>query len=467
MTKKKKKKSLSFKSYMGILLFIVSLVLWGLIGFMGVLPLEYLIILGILILIIDFIIILMLKSKGKIKSSLGVVASALLMIIMVIGINYELGTLEFFNQFGSNHYKTEEYNIVVLKDSKYNEIADLENKTIGYLDSDNLEEVWSNIKIEYKTKEYLDVDTMIDELKSKIVDAIILESARMDILEEENPEVWASLRIIDTIKVKVKIEEDLAEVDVTKESFNIYISGIDTYGDITKTSRSDVNMVLSVNPKTKKIVITNIPRDYYVKLNSKGEYDKLTHAGIYGVMESVNTVEDLLDININYYVKVNFTTVEDVVDALGGITVNSNYEFTSQDGYHYNKGINELDGKRALSFARERKSFAGGDRTRGENQQIVLKAMIDKAMSAQILSKYNELLKSLNGEFATNLSDEDITSFIKMQIKDMAKWEIKTVNLDGTDSYQYVYSYKKNKLYVMLPDEESIQEAQATINSIM
>ena len=172
---------------------------------------------------------------------------------------------------------------------------------------------------------------------------------------------------------------------------------------------------MSVNPTTKEILLTNIPRDYYVKLHTFGEYDKLTHAGIYGVDESIHTLEDLFDTKINYYVKVNFTSLVDIVDALGGVTVNSKYSFVSQDGYSYKKGENVLDGKKALSFARERKSFKEGDRVRGENQQLVLTALINKAMSPKIITNYVDILKALKGKFVTNISDDEITKLIKMQ----------------------------------------------------
>mgnify|MGYP000007766483 FL=1 len=165
------------------------------------------------------------------------------------------------------------------------------------------------------------------------------------------------LEKLDAIKVEIKNEDIGKSVDVTNKPFNVYISGIDTYGSINKVSRSDVNILMSVNPIKKEILLTNIPRDYYVKLHTFKEYDKITHAGIYGVNESIKTIEDLLDTKINYYIKVNFTSLVDIVDALDGITVNSNYIFVSNDGYSYVKGANVLDGKKALSFARERKSF--------------------------------------------------------------------------------------------------------------
>ena len=192
----------------------------------------------------------------------------------------------------------------------------------------------------------------------------------------------------------------------------------------------------------------------------------LTHAGIYGIDESINTLEDLFDTKINYYVKVNFTSLVDIVDALDGITVNSPYSFVSQDGYSYKKGDNILDGKKALSFARERKSFKEGDRTRGENQQRVLTALINKAMSPKIITNYTNLLTSLKGKFVTNISDEDITKLIKMQLKNNSSWTIKSISVNGTDAMDYVYSYNKTKLYVMKPDYETVNNAKEQIKKV-
>ena len=262
--------------------------------------------------------------------------------------------------------------------------------------------------------------------------------------------------------------EDIAnEVDITKDAFNIFVSGIDTYGSVSSVSRSDVNMVITVNPNTHKVLITSIPRDYYVTLASKNAKDKLTHAGIYGIEESVATVENLLNIKINYYVKVNFTSLMDIVDALGGVNVYSKYSFTSKDGYYYNQGYNNVDGKKALSFVRERSAFSEGDRTRVENQAAMIEALINKAISPTIITKYTSLLSALDGSFITNINTEDLTDFIKMQIDEMPEWTIENISLNGSDAFDYTYSYGGTKLYVMLPDNETVINATTKINEIL
>ena len=472
MSKNKRNSKLSFGKYLSIFLLIVSALVLVLVYFINVLPLEYFIILVILVLITDLFAIMLLLSKGKARNAIGIIVTIILLIVMILGITYELNTLDFLKQFGFNSYKTEKYNVIVLQDSEYESLDDLNDLSIAHLDLDThqgLNDAVTKIKNEIGFTSTIgeDISDLTNILATDEEPAIILEDAQLSIVEEESPEVYNELRIIYSVEVEIEIAEIGEAVDVTKDSFNILISGIDTYGSITKVSRSDVNILVTVNPSTHNILLTSIPRDYYVLIPEFNEYDKLTHAGIYGIETSVSTIENLLDTKINYYVKVNFTSVIDIVDAIGGITVDSSYDFTTPDGYHFTKGTNELDGEEALSFARERKSFADGDRVRGENQELILTAIINKAMSASIIMDYGNLLNALNDKFVTNITDEEITDFIKKQISEMPSWTIDSISLDGTDAYDYTYSYQKQKLYVMKPYQESIINAQERINSTL
>lgn len=466
------KKVLSFKKYLVILLIILSILFSGLIYFINVLPMEYFGVFVAVVVIIDLIVSLLLLSNGKVKNLIGGLFSLLLIVAMVFGINYSLNTMDFFKQFGFNEYKSENYNIIVLKTSNYKRIKDLNNKVIGHLDKSKYEGLEKaidklNKNISFESKILNDSSELLTSLEEKSIDAIILEDAQLEILKEANDDLYNSIRKLDAIKVEIKNEDIGKSVDVTNKPFNVYISGIDTYGSINKVSRSDVNILMSVNPIKKEILLTNIPRDYYVKLHTFKEYDKITHAGIYGVNESIKTIEDLLDTKINYYIKVNFTSLVDIVDALDGITVNSNYNFVSRDGYSYVKGANVLDGKKALSFARERKSFKEGDRVRGENQQLVLTSLINKAMSPKIITNYVDILKALKGKFITNISDDEITKLIKMQLNDGSSWNIKSISVNGSDAMDYVCSYKKTKLYVMKPDEKTVLNVKNNIKRIL
>ena len=473
MAKKKNNKSkMSFMKYLSIFLLIVSVLILVLVYFINVLPIDYFIVLVVLVLIIDLVVIKLLLGSGKIRNVIGVILSIILIIIMVFGITYELNTIDFLKQFGFNTYKEELYNVLVLESSDYETIRDLNGEAIGHLDNNvhkglnnAIEKIDNNIDFESVILD--DINSLVDNLIDEEVAAIILEDAQITMLKETNNELMDNLRIIENYSIETEIKNINKDIDVTSDSYNILITGIDSYGSITRVSRSDVNMIVSVNPKDKKILLTSIPRDYYVYLSDYGDYDKLTHTGIYGIDVTTKALEDLLDIDINYYVKVNFTTLVDIVDELGGITVNSNYDFTSIDGYHFSKGENNLNGKEALSFARERQAFSEGDRVRVENQQLVLTAIINKVLSAGIITNYNSLLNALSGEFLTNITNKEITDLIKWQIDGMYSWDIETISLDGSNAFDYTYSYKNQKLYVMMPYPESVNSAKEKINSVL
>ena len=322
-----------------------------------------------------------------------------------------------------------------------------------------------------------DIDSLTKDLIDSKIDAILIEEAQKDLLEEMSNELKNKERIIYEFSVDVLIKDELIKnVDITKESFNVFISGIDTYGKITSVSRSDVNMVVSINPRTHKILLTSIPRDYYVKLNGiNTEYkDKITHAGIHGIDTSVKTVEDLLSIDINYYAKVNFTSLIKIVDELGGIDVNVTTPFRAYYieenetvNYSFKKGMNHLNGKQALAYARERKSLPDGDVGRVKHQQQLIEAIVNKALSKTILLKYNDLLNALDGKFITNMGSTNITALIKQQIKEMPSWTIEKYTLEGTDAYAYTYSYKTVKSYVMEPKEDSVNVAKEKIKTLI
>lgn len=473
MAKKKNNKSkMSFMKYLSIFLLIVSVLILVLVYFINVLPIDYFIVLVVLVLIIDLVVIKLLLGSGKIRNVIGVILSIILIIIMVFGITYELNTLDFLKQFGFNTYKEELYNVLVLESSDYETLGDLNGEAIGHLDNNvhkglnsAIEKIDNNIDFESVILD--DINSLVDNLIDEEVAAIILEDAQITMLKETNNELMDNLRIIEDYSIETEIKNINKDIDITSDSYNILITGIDSYGSITRVSRSDVNMIVSVNPKDKKILLTSIPRDYYVYLSDYKDYDKLTHTGIYGIDVTTKALEDLLDIDINYYVKVNFTTLVDIVDELGGITVNSNYDFTSIDGYHFSKGENYLNGKEALSFARERQAFSEGDRVRVENQQLVLTAIINKVLSAGIITNYNSLLNALSGEFLTNITNKEITDLIKWQIDGMYSWDIETISLDGSNAFDYTYSYKNQKLYVMMPDEVSVNSAKEKINRVL
>lgn len=274
-------------------------------------------------------------------------------------------------------------------------------------------------------------------------------------------------------------EENEDQVDnISKHPFVIYLSGLDTRkkGDIAEKGLSDVNMVIAVNPTTKKVIMVSTPRDYYVGLyGDQNKLDKLTHAGNKGVECSMQTLEALYDIKFNYYAKINFKSVHDIVNAVGGVTVNSDYYFTSRYSYTgrtytFKKGENQLTGDSALAFARERKSFANGDRQRGIHQQVVIKAVIEKAISPALLKPSNikNMLKAVSDNTKTNFTEKEIKSLISFQLRDMkTPWEFETMSVDGTGDYAYTYSYPAQALYVMRPNMETVEAAKAAIDAVL
>ena len=482
MTKKKKRNQNKKNNFITNLLLVASIILILSILYIDILPIKYLLYIGIFIGILDLILIFI-KKKSK-RKLLPSIIPFLLSIIMLVASFYILKTDGLLNNLNLN-YKTYNYKVVVLKDSNYNKLNDIEDKQLGYYKTDGKETTKSLNKLASKVntnnKEYDNTETLVEDLLNKRVDAILIEETHLTILEEHNNDTEAVSKINNNINnfsdktkiiyeftIIVKTDNFSKDIDVTKKPFNVYISGIDTYGEISSVSRSDVNMVVTVNPETKQILLTSIPRDYYVKLHDKTGYnDKLTHAGLYGVDTSLKTIEDLLNIEINYYVKVNFSSVIDIVEALGGVEVYSDYSFTSIDGYNYTKGYNKVNGEEALSFARERKSFNAGDRQRVKNQQALLEAMFRKCTSASIITKYNSLLNSVNKSFVTNMPTDRLTALLKMQLKNRYKWIITSNSLEGSNSSNYTYSYSASKLYVMEPDEESVAKATSLINSVI
>jgi len=469
--KKTSTKIMPFFKYLAFVTVLITIIALGLFKFIDILPGEYFLILCVLLGVITLGIVLLLLTKhGPKKRVVGTIFSIIYLILLILVIVYELNTIGFLKKLGFKNYKTENYSVLVLKSSKYKELKDLNKKTIGSLEfnTEGLKE--SKAKIEKKISPEFITYNDISELKKKFLknemDAMLIEDSVLAIISEDDAEFSKSYNVIYDFSIDIETKDIAKKVDITKDTFSIFVSGIDTYGAVSSSARSDVNMVITVNPNTNKVLITSIPRDYYVTIAGKDCKDKLTHAGTYGVETSVGTIENLLDIKINYYIKVNFSSLIKIVDTLGGVNVYSKYNFTSSDGYNYQKGYNRVNGEKALSFVRERKAFNGGDRVRVENQAAMIKALIEKAISPSIITKYSSLLKSLEKLFITNLNMEDITEFIKKQIDDPKSWDIENISLDGKDSSDYTCYYKNYKLYVMTPDNETVISARNKIEEM-
>ena len=261
---------------------------------------------------------------------------------------------------------------------------------------------------------------------------------------------------------------------ITKEPFVVYLSGVDTRGDLTDKARSDVNIIAAVNPVTKQVVLINTPRDYYVDLAGTNSKDKLTHAGLYGVQTSMDTLGNLYGVDVQHYIRINFAGFINVIDALGGVDVYSDQAFTSvgSPGYYdpttFVEGWNHLDGKAALAFARERHAFKTGDVQRGINQMKVIDAMLNKIKSPALLMGFTKILDAVSDSFVTSLSQNQISALVRMQLSDFAEWNIERYTVTGTSgSSTKCYSAKGQKLYVMKPDEASVAKAKEMIAAVL
>lgn len=261
---------------------------------------------------------------------------------------------------------------------------------------------------------------------------------------------------------------------ITKEPFVVYLSGVDTRGDLTDKARSDVNIIAAVNPVTKQVVLINTPRDYYVDLAGTNSKDKLTHAGLYGVQTSMDTLGNLYGVDVQHYIRINFAGFINVIDALGGVDVYSDQAFTSvgSPGYYdpttFVEGWNHLDGKAALAFARERHAFKTGDVQRGINQMKVIDAMLNKIKSPALLMGFTKILDAVSDSFVTSLSQNQISALVRMQLSDFAEWNIERYTVTGSSgSSTKCYSAKGQKLYVMKPDEASVAKAKEMIAAVL
>ena len=329
------------------------------------------------------------------------------------------------------------------------------------------------------TTSYEDSVVMVQHLYDSKIDAIILNESYAGIIsdQEEYQDFSEKTRLIYEYEVVTKVHKDNKKSDGDLSTFIVYLSGSDTRNKTLDVSRSDVNILMAVNTKTKEIVLINTPRDYYVPISvsKSGTRDKLTHCGIYGIECSMDTLGNLYGQTVDYYAQINFTGLATLIDAVGGVTVNSDYAFSNThdnpllDGssLSVSVGENHLNGAQALAFARERMSVPGGDNARGVNQMKVITALVDKLSVGTILGNYSDILKSLQGMFATDMSQDDINALVKMQLGDMASWNIHSYAVTGSDGSSTTYSMPGTNAYVMYPNQSTVDHASELIEKVL
>ena len=486
---------------------------------LDVLPFKYLAAVIVLLLAIDAIIVFLATSVSKHGTRrIGCLVIIFFMLITLLGGDYYIySTNDTLNKISENRDTWEYYNVMVNAESSYQKAGDIQGKAVYVTDMDSKqlkeakERLITKSEVEYyKEPNFVavgerliswDVDKAeLDDAKddgekketaamtgsgSELADTEADSVADMDVepkeaiilvSESQNKILQSNIkgfkkntRTIYRIKVKKRANDNSKAVNVTEDSFNVLISGLDSWGTIDQGGLSDVNMVMTVNPTTRSILLTSIPRDSYIPLHSYGARDKLTHSGLYGEEETKATIEDFLGIDINYTIRVNFSMLCDIIDAVGGIRVYNDIDFySSVKGWHYTEGWHDMKGHYALWFARERKSFKDGDMKRNENQQKVLEALIKKVTSSTvILTRYTSILNVVEDEMATDLTDKDLKKLAKMQLSDMKKWHIEKMNITGSTGGAPCFSMGGQQLSCVFPSEETVNEAKKKIHDVM
>lgn len=443
-------------------------------------------------LIAAFVIVLTWSGHGKVRMAIGIALAVIGIVVACVGSFYVWKAVNTLDSISAGETETVQMGIYMRADDDRELAADLQFGILETVDREAtdsvIEKLNKDLKTEISFQEYESPVALIEALLKGDVDAAILNQAVLDVLEELPgfQEKLAKIRQAALHSVEIETSagddklpgtEDPVQPDYAslKDSFAIYISGIDTRGKPSVKSRSDVNIVAVVNPKTKQILLVSTPRDYYVTISSPNPYwdgkkDKLTHAGLGGANSSRETLSALYGIDITYYFKVNFSGFQEIVNALDGVSVNSEYSFSGNvhgKDYSFTKGINQLDGERALAFCRIRDAFASGDNQRGKNQMAVIKAVIDKAMSPKLLTNYTQILEAVSGSMEMTIPMDVIGDLVSQQLSDGGSWNVASYSVTGTGGYDSSPAAGGEQLYVMYPHQESVDRAKQLIQDVV
>ena len=407
------------------------------------------------------------KKLTLIMLLLSIVASSL----ALVGVHQFVSLANHLN--ATSNYSSYSISVAVLTDSEIGNVSQLSSVTAPTkTDAENIKKLLDDIKTsQNKDLKVEDSSSYLAAYKSLLVGetkAIVLNSVFENLIEQEYPDHAKKIKKIYTKELTKTVE---APKSSQNKAFNIYISGIDTYGPISSVSRSDVNIIMTVNQETKKILLTTTPRDAYVPIADGGnnQNDKLTHAGIYGVDASIHTLENLYGIDLNYYARLNFTSFLKLIDLLGGVDVNNDQEFTSLHGnYHFPVGNVHLDSEQALGFVRERYSLTNGDGDRGRNQQKVIAAIIQKLTSAEALKNFDGIMQGLQDSVQTNMPPETMVSLVNAQLASGGKYTVITRDLKGTGRMDLPsYAMPDSSLYMLEVDPNSLEALKTEIKDIM
>lgn len=467
--KKKKKNMRRLAKFMTIFIFATLALLIFQMIYLDLLPMKLIILISAVLLIISLIITLIMNFK--VKKFLPRLLVGLISFCMCLGLAYgnyfvykTKDTFEVVTSIADKKAITT--SIIAMKTSDIKKVSDLKNKKIGTISSMDSEATERTLKalskenVKYSTKNYGNLDDLVNALYDGSVDAICLNEKYRDILHETdeyftfNTETKVAYQNVHYVERETTDNENDPVNDITKDAFTILVSGNDSYGSLQDANtRSDANMLLTVNPKTGTILMTSIPRDYYVDLICPGDgemacpegsKDKLTHSGLLGIKSTEKSIENALGIKINYNIRINFSSVVNLVDALDGIDLDIK-EGEQCDILYANMqpglsvGKHHVDGETALAFARERHAYVNGDNQRVKNQQKVFKAIFKRIVSPKMITNYGKFMDALAVAFDTNISGDEISDFIKYELNNMPKWKFESYTIYGESAYDFCY----------------------------
>ncbi|QKM72331.1 LCP family protein [Streptococcus thermophilus] len=432
--------------------------------------LNIIITIGLLV-VLAISIFLQKTKKSPLVTTVVLVIFSLVSLIGIFGFKQMIDITNRMNQTAG--FSEVEMSIVVPKESDIKDVSQLTSvQAPTKVDKNNIDILMSALKkdkkVDVKVDDIASYQEAYDNLKSGKSKAMVLSGSYASLLESVDSNYASNLKTIYTYKIKKKNSNSANQVD--SKVFNIYISGIDTYGPISTVSRSDVNIIMTVNMNTHKILLTTTPRDAYVKIPGGGadQYDKLTHAGIYGVETSEQTLEDLYGIKIDYYARINFTSFLKLIDQLGGVTVYNDQAFT-QGKFDFPVGDIQMNSEQALGFVRERYDLDGGDNDRGKNQEKVISAILNKLASLKSVSNFTSIVNNLQDSVQTNMSLNTINALANTQLDSGSKFTVTSQAVTGTGSTGQLISYAmpNSSLYMMKLDDSSVASASQAIKKLM
>ncbi|MBR1815388.1 MAG: LCP family protein [Lachnospiraceae bacterium] len=485
MEQKKLQKTLKIIGYIicGIQL-IISILTSIYVIRMKVLPTAFVSV--IVVLLVILVVLLTIMQRWLIPGIIGKFLSILISAVLVIVCFYIDYSYKKINDMSGVDTKIDNVDVYVMNDDPAQSINDAKGYNFGILsslDRDNTNKIIADIEDEVgqsiATTEFNSVKELMQSLYDGDSQAIILNFAYLGFVsDDENYSDFTNrTRVIFNMNYEsaINTEEEVPEDYLANQEgvFTILLNGVDTRGTTISNSNSDTNIIVTVNMNTHQILMINTPRDFYVPLSiSGGVPDKLAHSGAYGIDVTIDTLEMLYNVNIDNYVRINFDGFMDIIDELGGIRVYSEYDFTGYDSdvvkmsYHFNQGYNDLNGEQALLFARERHAFTDGDRQRGKNQMAVIEGIINKALSTEMLKNYTSVMEHVSDSVVTSMTYDEIAELVKYQLSDNPKWEILKYSVTGTDANSTTYSTGGAEVYVMIPDENSVDKAKQYLEDI-